>query len=153
LGLDRSRRNTNPDQYGPSVRQAARAARRTAKGLTAKQIINPSGPRHARADGVPKRAYRHDSLSGGYHRTRADHAADARATSQAKHARARNIAARIVDKHGNTITVEDCLISTWARLWGKRIRLFSPACSLPRWPRNARQPADGCIARAPARPR
>ena len=26
--LDRSRRNTNPDQYGPSARQAARAARR-----------------------------------------------------------------------------------------------------------------------------
>ncbi len=28
--------------------------------------------------------------------------------------------------HGNTITVEDCRISTWARLWGKRIRLLSP---------------------------
>ncbi len=28
--------------------------------------------------------------------------------------------------HGNTITVEDCRISTWARLWGKRIQLFSP---------------------------
>lgn len=28
--------------------------------------------------------------------------------------------------HGNTITVEDCRISTWARLWGKRIALFSP---------------------------
>jgi Putative transposase DNA-binding domain len=124
--LDRSRRNTNPDQYGPSVRQAARAVRRAAKGLTAKQITNPGGPRHARADGVPLRAYHQDSLSAGYHRTRADHAADARATSQAKHARARDVAARIVDEHGNTITVEDCLISTWARLWGKRIQLFSP---------------------------
>ena len=28
--------------------------------------------------------------------------------------------------HGNVITVEDCRISTWARLWGKRIALFSP---------------------------
>ncbi|MGH3674475.1 MAG: transposase, partial [Mycobacterium sp.] len=28
--------------------------------------------------------------------------------------------------HGNTITVEDCAIATWARLWGKRIALFSP---------------------------
>lgn len=28
--------------------------------------------------------------------------------------------------HGNIITVEDCAISTWARLWGKRIQLFSP---------------------------
>ncbi len=32
--------------------------------------------------------------------------------------------------NGNTVTVEDCRISTWARLWGKRIALFSlaPAC-------------------------
>jgi len=28
--------------------------------------------------------------------------------------------------HGNIITVENCSISTWARLWGKRIQLFSP---------------------------
>jgi hypothetical protein len=124
--LDRSRRNTNPDQYGPSVRQAARAARRAERGLTAKQITHPGGPRHVRTDGVPLRAYRQDRLSGGYHRTRADHAAEARATSQAKHARARDIAARIVATHGNTITVEDCSISTWAQLWGKRIALFSP---------------------------
>lgn len=39
---------------------------------------------------------------------------------------ARGIAARIVALHGNTIIVEDCMISTWARLWGKRIQLFSP---------------------------
>jgi hypothetical protein len=31
-----------------------------------------------------------------------------------------------VAAHGNVITVEDCRISTWARLWGKRIALFSP---------------------------
>jgi hypothetical protein len=31
-----------------------------------------------------------------------------------------------VDTHGNTITIEDCSISTWSRLWGKRIALFSP---------------------------
>jgi hypothetical protein len=72
------------------------------------------------------RAYRHDRLSGGYRRTRADHAAQALAASQAKHARARQVAARIVATHGTTITVEDCTISTWARLWGKRIALFSP---------------------------
>ncbi len=124
--LDRSRRNTNPDQYSPSARQAARAARRGTKGLSAKQITNPGGPRHARVDGVPLRAYRRDRLSSGYHRSRGDHGADARASSQAKHARARDIAARIVASHGNTITVEDCTISTWARLWGKRIALFSP---------------------------
>ena len=124
--LDRSRRNTNPDQYGPSARQAARAARRAERGLNAKQFTNPGGPRHGRVDGAPLRAYRHDKLSGGYHRTRADHAADARAASQAKHARAHQVAARIVDTHGTTITVEDATISTWARLWGKRIALFGP---------------------------
>jgi hypothetical protein len=124
--LDRSRRNTNPEQYGPSARQAARAARRAERGLAARQITNPGGPRHARVDGVPLRAYRHDRLSGAYHRTRTDHGADARATSQAKHHRARDIAAQIVDTHGNTITIEDCSISTWSRLWGKRIALFSP---------------------------
>ncbi|MGH3563278.1 MAG: transposase, partial [Mycobacterium sp.] len=124
--LDRSRRNTNADQYGHSVRQQKRAARRAAKGLKPKQISNPGGARHARADGVPLRAYRHDRLSGGYQRTRVDHAAKARAASQAKQARARDIAARIVASHGNTVTIEDCRISTWRRLWGKRIALFSP---------------------------
>lgn len=75
---------------------------------------------------MPLRAYRHDRLSGGYHRTRVDHAAGARSASQAKLARAHQVAARTVATHGNTITVEDCSISTWARLWGKRIALFSP---------------------------
>jgi hypothetical protein len=124
--LDRSRRNTNADQYGPSQRQQKRSERRAAKGLAARQITNPGGARHARADGVPLRAYRHDTLSDGYQRTRTDHTTQARAASQAKHARARDIAARIVATHGNIITVENCSISTWARLWGKRIALFSP---------------------------
>jgi hypothetical protein len=124
--LDRSRRNTNAERYGPSVRQAARAARRAERGLPAEQLTNPGGPRHARVDGVSLRAYRHDRLAGGYRRTRADHAAQARSAGQAKRARARQVAARIVDTHGTTITVEDCTISTWARLWGKRIALFSP---------------------------
>jgi hypothetical protein len=94
------------------MRQDARAARRAAKGLAAKQISNPGGARHARTDGVPLQAYRHDRLSRAYHRTRTDHAADARAASEAKHHRARDIAARIVASHGNAITVEDCTIST-----------------------------------------
>jgi putative transposase-like DNA-binding protein len=124
--LDRSRRNTNAAQYGASQRQQKRAQRRAANGLAPRRITNPGGPRVARADGVPLRAYRHDRLSGSYWRTRTDHATEARATSQAKRARAREVAARIVATHGNTITVEDCSISTWARLWGKRIALFSP---------------------------
>ena len=124
--LDRSRRNTNPQQYGPSARQQKRAQRRAIKGLAARQIANPGGSRHTRADGVPLRAYRHDKLSRSYQRTRADHTSEARAASQAKRARAREVAARIVATHGSSITVEDCTISTWARLWGKRIALFSP---------------------------
>jgi len=124
--LDRSRRNTNPEQYGPSARQHKRTQRRAAQGLTAKQITNPGGPRRARADGVPLRVYRHDRLSAGYRRVRADHTSGARAASQAKHARAHDFAARIVATHGNTVTIEDCRIATWARLWGKRIALFSP---------------------------
>ena len=108
------------------MRQQQRVQRRVAKGLTARHIGNPSGPRAARADGVPVRAYRRDTLSRHYQHMRAEHAAQSRAASQAKQARAREIAARIVATHGNTVTVEDCTISTWARLWGKRIALFSP---------------------------
>ena len=148
--LDRSRRNTNPDQYGPSPRQAARAARRAAKGLPAKQIPNPGGSRAARVDGVPLRAYRHDRLCGGYQRTRADHAAQARAASQAKQARARDVAARIVATHGNTITVEDCTISTWARLWGSRIALFSPGMLMAALKREC-EAAGGTLLRAGTR--
>jgi hypothetical protein len=124
--LDRSRRNTNADQYGPSPRQAARAARRTGRGLKARQITNPGGPRGARPDAVPRRRKPPDHLSGSYRRTRTDHGTQARAASQAKRARAREVAARIVAAHGSSITVEDCSIATWARLWGKRIALFSP---------------------------
>jgi hypothetical protein len=124
--LDRSRRNTNSDQYGPSPRQQARAARRAAAGLSPKRVLNPGGPRHARADGVPLRGYRHDCPSRRYNRVRADHAAESGRASQAKQARAQQMAARIVAAHGNVITVEDCRISTWARLWGTRIALFSP---------------------------
>jgi hypothetical protein len=94
--------------------------------LAAKQIANPGGARHARTDGVPRRAYRRDALSRRYQRTRCDHAAESRRTSQAKAARATAIAAAIVAAHGNIVTVEDCRISAWARLWGKRIALFSP---------------------------
>jgi Putative transposase DNA-binding domain len=124
--LDRSRRNTNPEQYGPSPRQQKRAQRRAATGLAAREITNPGGARCARADGVPLRAYRKDLLSRRYRRIRTDHATAARSASAAKHARARQVAGRIVATHGSSITVEDCSIATWARLWGKRIALFSP---------------------------
>ena len=124
--LDRSRRSTNPDQYGFSARQKTRADRRARCGLRPKRISNPGGPRHAHPERTPLRAYRDDTLSRAYRRTRADHAADARAASQAKRARAHAAAAEIVAIHGNTIMAEDCTVSSWARLWGKRIELFSP---------------------------
>ena len=102
--LDRSRRNTNRDQYGLSVRQQHRAHGALQAGWrpsrSAIRVV-----RGARVDGVPLRAYRHDGLSSIYQRTRADHAADApRQPSQTGPGRA--IAARIVAAHGNAITVE-----------------------------------------------
>jgi hypothetical protein len=148
--LDRSRRNTNPEQYGPSPRQAARTARRTGRGLKARQITNPGGPRAARPDGVPLHSYRHDRLSRRYQRARTDHATQARAASQAKRARAGEVAARIVATHGNTITVEDCSISTWARLWGKRIALFSPGMLVAALKREC-QATGGMLSRAGTR--
>ena len=66
--LDRSRRNTNADQYSPSVRQQKRAQRRAAKGLQAKHITNPGGTRHARCDGGPLRAYRRGASRKQQHR-------------------------------------------------------------------------------------
>jgi hypothetical protein len=148
--LDRSRRNTNADQYGSSQRQYKRAQRRTAKGLAAKQLLNPGGARHARADGVPLRAYRHDKLSRGYQRTRCDHGAESRSASQAKQARAGEVAARIVAAHGNILTVEDTNISTWARLWGKRIALFSPGMLVAALARECRA-TGGALSRAGTR--
>jgi hypothetical protein len=148
--LDRSRRNANPDQYGPSARQHARAARRAECGLTARQLANPGGPRHCRADGVPLRAYRHDRLSVCYQRTRAEHVAEVRAASRAKHARAGEVAARVVATHGSTITVEDCSISAWARLWGKRIALFSPGMLVAALKRECKA-TGGMLSRAGTR--
>jgi hypothetical protein len=99
---------------------------------------------------VPLRAYRHDRLSVGYHRTWANHGDDARAASRAKRARAREVAARIVATHGNTITVEDCSISTWVRRWGKRIALFSPGMLVAALKREC-EATGGVVSRAGTR--
>jgi hypothetical protein len=148
--MDRSRRNTNADQYGPSQRRQKRAARRAAAGLPPKQVTNPGGPRAARADGVPLHSYRYDRLSRSYRRLRTDHATEGRGASQAKRARAGEVAARIVAAHGNTITVEDCSISTWARLWGKRIALFSPGILLAALKREC-EATGGMLSRVSTR--
>jgi hypothetical protein len=99
---------------------------------------------------VPLRGYRHDRLSRSYRRLRTDHATQARAASQAKRARAGEVAARIVATHGNTITVEDCSISTWARLWGKRIALFSPGMLVAAVKREC-EATGGTLSRAGTR--
>ena len=148
--VDRSRRTTTADHYAPSVRPHKRAQRRADNGLAARQSTSPGGPRHARADAVPLRAYRHDTLSRGYQRTRADHAAASRSASPATQARAGQVTARIVAAHGNTITVEDTNISTWARWWGKRIALFSPGMLVAALGREC-QTAGGALSRAGTR--
>ncbi len=124
--LDRSRRRSNPDQYEPGNRQAERAARRVAAGLAPKQVDAPNGARVAGLGGKPKRAYRKDSLSASYRRGRADHAADSRGASQAKGARAKYLAGRIVSLHGANLITEHVDMRAWARLWGRGISLFSP---------------------------
>jgi hypothetical protein len=136
-----------------TVRRSGSTSGRNAEpstGWPPRQITNPGGPRTARADGVPLRAYRYDRLSGGYRRIRTDHAAEARSASQAKRARARQVAARIVATHGNTITVEDCSISTWARRWGTRIALFSPGMLVAALKREC-EATGGTLCRAGTR--
>ncbi|REE58467.1 hypothetical protein BX257_0890 [Streptomyces sp. 3212.3] len=122
--LDRSRRATNPDQYGPSKRQQARSERRRTAGLPARTVQVPGGARDSNKAGVPKQAYRRDDLSAGYRRNRA-RLAEAAATAAKDH-RARRIAGRIVADHGANLTVEDCDIRTWYRLWGKALQATTP---------------------------
>ncbi|TYC21991.1 transposase [Micromonospora sp. MP36] len=124
--LDRSRRNSNPHQYQPSVRQQKRAARRAGAGLPARNVDLPGGARVSDAAGRPKQAYRCDTLSTTYRRTRGRHAADSRSASQARHARARDTARSIIAVHGPHLVVEHTDIRAWARLWGRGIGLFSP---------------------------
>jgi hypothetical protein len=123
--LDRSRRASNPDQYGLSPRQQAHNARREAAGLPAVQMI-PRGPRKRRANGTPETAYRRDALSRTYRRERAAEACEAAATSQARRDLARQLAARLVRDHGYTFVIEDCDLRPWARAWGRRLSAFTP---------------------------
>ncbi|MGI5143115.1 transposase [Streptomyces sp. CA-106110] len=124
--LDRSRRATNPGQYAPSKRQQARAERRKAAGLRDKQVQVPGGARAANKAGVPKQAYRRDTLSAGYRLNRARIAEAAATAAAAKDHRARRIAERIVAEHGANLVVEDCDIRTWHRLWGRALQATTP---------------------------
>ncbi|MGW1728102.1 zinc ribbon domain-containing protein [Streptomyces sp. NPDC002306] len=124
--LDRSRRATNPAQYAPSKRQQARDERRTESGLPARTDSVPGGARDANRAGVPRQAYRRDVLSAGYRVNRARLAEAAATAAAAKDHRARRIAERIVEAHGVRLTVEDCDIRTWYRLWGKTLQAATP---------------------------
>lgn len=124
--LDRSRRATNTRQYALSKKQQVRANRRSAAGLPAKTVSVPGGARVSNAAGVPKQAYRRDTLSDAYRNTRADHATAASSTAHRKAAFARHTAQTIVAVHGPNIVAEDCDIRTWQRRWGAGIAAFTP---------------------------
>jgi hypothetical protein len=124
--LDRSRRAGNTGQYGLSKKQQARADRRRAAGLTAREVDVPRGGRVATSRGVPKQAYRKDRLSRAYRGLRADHAAAAAATVRRKDAFARQTAQAIVAGHGPNLITEDVNISTWSLRWGRAIAAFTP---------------------------
>ncbi|MCJ1681211.1 transposase [Streptomyces sp. APSN-46.1] len=124
--LERSRRATNAHQYGLSKKQSARASRRAENGLKPKAVTVPGGARDARSDGVPKQAYRRDTLSNRYREQRARQAERAASIAEHRRHRARLVAREIIAAHGPVIVVEDCDIRTWYRLWGKRLSQTTP---------------------------
>ena len=134
--LERSRRAANPDQYELSARQAARASACEAAGKPPPVVI-PRGPRKARADRKPVRAYRRDRLSKRYRRGRAAQVAAAAAVARARRDHARQIAATLVGDHGFRLTVADCDIAQWGRQWGRSLAAFSPATLLAAIEREA----------------
>jgi hypothetical protein len=124
--LDRSRRTSNPDQYAPSKKQQAREQRRAEHGLTQRKIDTPGGKRVSNSRGFPKQAYRKDTLTPAYRRTRADKAALQASTAARKDAVARQTAIDLVNEHGNRWVAEDVSITPWMRLWGKRLSVTTP---------------------------
>ncbi|MFJ9704633.1 hypothetical protein [Streptomyces sp. NPDC101234] len=124
--LERSRRATNTAQYGLSKKQQRRADRRASKGLPAKAVTVPGGARTARSDGVPEQAFRRDRLSNSYRKVRARQAEAAASAAERRRHRAGLVAREIIAAHGPNLTVEDCDIRTWYRLWGKRLSQTTP---------------------------
>ncbi|MFI9581083.1 transposase [Streptomyces sp. NPDC052236] len=124
--LDRSRRATNPRHYRRSRRQQARHERRQAAGLPAKTVMVPAGPRRTTEAGKPQQAYRRDTVSTSFRTLRARHSAAAASAAEASRHRAKKIAATLVAAHGPNLTVEDCDIRTWFRLWGRACSATTP---------------------------
>lgn len=138
--LERSRRAMNRDQYHLSKRQQKRARRFEAAGRPAPDVI-PNGPRKARADGKPLRAYRRDVLSKRYRHERGAQAATAASRSQARRDEARRTAGSLVAVHGFQLVVEDCPMLPWARRWGASLAAFSPKTLLSAIESEAREVA------------
>ena len=123
--LERSRRAMNRAQYQLSKRQAKRARRRAEAGLRQLDVV-PAGPRVATSAGRPLQAFRRDRLSRSYRRLDRARAWDARSEIQARHDRARRIAAEVVAIHGYRLVVEDVRITSWSASWGRAVAAFSP---------------------------
>jgi hypothetical protein len=123
--LDRSRRATNPQQYQHSRHQQARNERRQAASLPPKTVV-PTGPRRTTTTGKPRQAYRRDTVSTSYRNLRARHSAAAASAAEASHHRAKKTAAALVAAHGPNLTIEDCDIRTWFRLWGRACSATTP---------------------------
>ena len=139
--LDRSRRASNPDQYQPSKAQKREQRRRADTGLPAREFT-PAGPRKARTDGRPVRAYRHDALSRTYRKGRAQAAEGAAGVARARRDRARKVAADLIVVHGPNLVIEDGNLTTWARQWGRSLHAFAPGTLIAALDREARATAD-----------
>jgi hypothetical protein len=124
--VDRSRRASNAQQYAKSQAQVQRDERRCARGLRCVTDSTPRGGRLTAANGVPKRAYRHDQLSATYRDLRRRQGERERAQSLTKHTHAHDVAVQLVAIHGTNWLIEDCNLTTWAKLWGKSLHAFAP---------------------------
>lgn len=145
--LQRSRRASNAAQYKLSKRQQARAGRRKADGLPERTVQVPGGARAAYATGVPKQAYRKDTLSKSYRAVRADHAAAASASVRRRDDCARQVAQAIVRTHGPNLLTEDVDIRPWSRRWGRGIAAFTPGRLLAHLSREC-SAAGGALTKA-----
>jgi hypothetical protein len=123
---DRSRRSTNDSQYQKSNAQIKRDSKRVTRGLKPVETQVPGGARLARADGKPTQAYYRDTLSGSYKIQRRSLGETDRARSLTKQIKAHDIAVQLSAIHGTNWIIEDCNLSTWARLWGKSLHAFAP---------------------------
>jgi hypothetical protein len=124
--VDRSRRASNAQQYAKSMAQMKRDERRAARGLRCVVDTTPRGGRRSTANGVPVRAYRHDHLSATYRDLRRRQGERERAQSLTKRAHAHDVAVQLVATHGTNWLIEDCNVTTWAKLWGKSLHAFAP---------------------------